>query len=332
MSIESAVTPAKRLGFGRNSVLIALSAFWLASAAYLFTRSSTLFFSSLSLVASLLLVALGLTIIFGIMKIANFAHGEFIMIGAFVAWGVTQGVGTRTSFYLALPAAFLAAALVGLLMESSVLRWVYGKGLVAPMLATWAVGIVIREVVRLQFGSGFKRVAAPLVEPWEFAGMTVPSYRVLIVLICTGVVAVLAFVYTKTPFGLKSRATAEDSVMAAALGINVRSIYRWSVALGSGLAGLAGALIAPLVAIGPFMGVSWLVKGFFVVIVGGPASIMGTVVGANAMGWPDQFMATLFEARGALYGQLTVVVLAAVIIVTRPEGLLVRRNGQRGDV
>src|SRR6185503_17285905 len=105
-------------------------------------KSSTLFFSSLSLVASLVLVALGLTIIFGIMKIANFAHGEFVMIGAFVAWGVSDITGSRDALYYALPLAFIVGAAVGLLMETTVLRFVYGKGLVAPMLATWAVGII----------------------------------------------------------------------------------------------------------------------------------------------------------------------------------------------
>jgi urea transport system permease protein len=314
-----------------NTLLVVLSAVWLGCAVYVATKSSTLFFSSLSLVASLVLVALGLTIIFGIMKIANFAHGEFVMIGAFVAWGVSDITGSRDALYYALPLAFIVGAAVGLLMETTVLRFVYGKGLVAPMLATWAVGIIIREVVRLEFGSGFKRVPAPLVKPWNIAGISVPSYNLFIIVVCAVVVAALALLYARTDFGLKSRATAEDGVMAAAVGINVRSIYRVSIALGSGLAGLSGALIAPLVAISPFMGVQWLVNGFFVVIVGGPGSILGSVGGANAMGWPNQAMATAFEANGALYGQLVVIVLAAAIILARPEGLLVRLKGGRSD-
>lgn len=314
-----------------NAPLVVLSACWFSCAVYLLTRSTTLFFSSLSLVASLVLVALGLTIIFGIMKIANFAHGEFVMIGAFVAWGVTNNFDSREAFYLALPAAFVVAAIVGLLMETAVLRWVYNKGLIAPMLATWAVGIILREYVRLEFGAGFKRVPAPLVEPWHIAGVTVPSYNLFIVIVCVVVVVLLWLLYAKTSFGQKSRATAEDGVMAAAIGINVRMIYRSSIALGSGLAGLSGALIAPLVAINPFMGVTWLVNSFFVVIVGGPGSILGAVGGGNAMGWPDQFMATVFEANGALYGQLVVIVLAAAIILLRPEGLVVRMRGGRSD-
>jgi urea transport system permease protein len=332
MSAVSATSRVRRLVSGRNGVLVALSAFWLTCAIYLFTRSSTLFFSSLSLVASLLLVALGLTIIFGIMKIANFAHGEFVMIGAFIAWGVTNSLNSPSSFYLALPAAFLGSAIVGLIMEATVLRWVYDKGLIAPMLATWAVGIVIREGVRLEFGSGFKRVLAPVAKPWRFAGVTAPAYNVIIIIVCTVVVVLLALLYGKTSFGLKSQATAEDSVMAAAVGINVRSIYRWSIALGSGLAGLSGALIAPLAAVDPLMGVTWLVKGFFVVIVGGPGSIIGTILGANAMGWPDQFMASIFQSHGALYGQMVVIVLAAAVILTRPGGLLVRPKRGRGDL
>lgn len=331
MGATSAVVRGGRSLASRNLVLVALTALWGASAIYLFFRSTSLFFSSLSFVAMLVIVALGLTIIFGIMKIANFAHGEFVMIGAFTAWGVTQNLGGRSSFYIALPAAFLLGAAVGLIMEATVLKWVYGKGLIAPMLATWAVGIVLREVVRLQLGSGFKRVAAPVVGEWDVGPLTVPSYRAFTVVICVFVVIGMVFLYSKTSFGLKSRATAEDSEMAEALGINVRSVYRWSIALGSGLASLSGALIAPLVAIAPFMGVSWLVRGFFVVIVGGPASIVGTLLGANAMGWLDRFMATYFPSHGALYGQVAVVVLAALIIIVRPQGLVATREVGRGD-
>jgi branched-subunit amino acid ABC-type transport system permease component len=331
MTTESATTHRGVAVLRDNTTLVVLSVFWLSCAIYLLTRSTTLFFSSLSLVASLVLVALGLTIIFGIMQIANFAHGEFVMIGAFVAWGVTDAFDSSQALYLALPAAFAVAALVGLLMETTVLRWVYDKGLIAPMLATWAVGIVIREYTRLEFGAGFKRVPAPLVEPWHVAGITIPSYNLFMVGVCVVVVTLLWLLYAKTSFGQKSRATAEDGEMAAAVGINVRAIYRSSIALGSGLAGLSGALIAPLVAINPFMGVTWLVKGFFVVIVGGPGSILGAVSGGNAMGWPDQFMATVFEANGALYGQLTVIVVAAAIILLKPEGLVVRMRGGRSD-
>lgn len=331
MSATSAAVRGDRSLVSRNFMLVVLTALWGAAALYLFFRSSSLFFSSLSLVAMLVVVALGLTIIFGIMKIANFAHGEFVMIGAFAAWGVTQNLGGRSSFYLALPIAFLLGAVIGLIMEASVLRWVYGKGLIAPMLATWAVGIVLREVVRLQLGSGFKRVPAPFAGAWDVGPLTVPSYRAFTVFICVLVVIGMIFLYYRTSFGLKSRATAEDSEMAEALGINVRSVYRWSIALGSGLASLSGALIAPVVAIAPFMGVSWLVKAFFVVIVGGPASIMGTVGGANAMGWPDRFMATYFPSHGALYGQVAVIVLAALIIIVRPQGLAGAREVGRGD-
>lgn len=331
MSAISAQLRGGRAFASRNVVLIAFSVIWIASAVYLFVRSSSLFFSSLSLVATLVIVALGLTITFGIMKIANFAHGEFVMIGAFTAWWVTQYVGGRSSFYIALPVAFLLGAGVGLIMEATVLRWVYGKGLIAPMLATWAVGIVLREVVRLQLGAGFKRVPAPLAGAWQLGPVSVPSYRAFTVFVCVLVVVGMVFLYSKTSFGLKSRATAEDSEMAEALGVNVRSVYRWSIALGSGLASLSGALIAPLVAIAPFMGVSWLVKGFFVVIVGGPASIVGTILGANAMGWPDRFIATYFPSHGALYGQVAVVVLAALIIIVRPQGLLAGKSSGRGD-
>jgi urea transport system permease protein len=314
----------------RSDVLLALSLLWIASAAYLWTKSSVLFFSSFSVVAALVLVAVGLTIVFGIMGIANFAHGDFVMLGAVVASVITAGATSGLVFYIALPIAFVVPAVVGLLMEVGVLRWVYSKGFIAPMLATWAVGIILREAVRLWLGTGFQRVSAPLTQPWRLGNVTVPSYDAFMIAVAAIIVGALVVLYTRTPFGLKSRATAEDRIMAEAVGINVRAIYRWSLMLGSGLAGLAGALISPLVAIDPYMGVTWLVKGFLVVIVGGPASIGGAVLGGNAMGWPAQVIGSVFASQGALYGEISVVALAAIVLMVRPQGLATASDA-RGD-
>lgn len=283
------------------------------------------FINALSTVTTLIMAALGLTIIFGVMKIANFAHGDFIMLGAYVAWGITSIAGSQESFYFSIPAAFFLVAIVGLLAEFSVLKWFYGKGLIPPMLATWALGIIIHEAVGVVFGRAFKPIAPPITQPINFLGVSYPGYIIFVFGVSALVIVLVLLLYYKTSFGSKSRAAAEDSIMAEAIGINVRNIYRWSIALGAGLAGIAGALLGPLITVFPLMGSTWLVKSFFVVIVGGVGNIFGTLAGGNAMGWPEQLIATLVPSTNfpsLLLAQVVVFVLAGLLILLRPTGLL----------
>ena len=284
------------------------------------------FMNALGTVSILMIVALGLTIIFGILKIANFAHGEFVMVGAYVTWGVQSTAGFDGAFFLALPAAFLAVAALGLVVEAGALRFVYGRGLIPPMLVTWALGIIIHETVSVVFGRAFKSVKLPIKSPIEFFGVSYPGYTTF--LVATGVVVVVALIllFSRTSFGAKSRAAAEDATMAEAVGINVRNVYKMNIALGAGLAGLAGALLSPLYAVEPLMGTLWLMKSFLVLIVGGVGNILGTIVGANAMGWPEQLLGSELPSSihwpPLVLAQVIVFVIAIILILLRPQGLL----------
>jgi branched-subunit amino acid ABC-type transport system permease component len=282
--------------------------------------------NALGTVSILLIAALGLTIIFGILKIANFAHGDFFMMGAYATWGFQSTAGFEGSFYLALLVAFLFVAAMGLVMEALVLRFVYTRGLIPPMLATWALGIVIHESVSVIFGRAFKSVEPPFRGQIEFLGVSYPGYTTFIVASGLVVLIALFILYSKTSFGAKSRAAAEDATMAQAIGINVRNIYRWNIAIGSGLAGLAGSLLSPLIAVEPLMGNIWLMKSFLVLIVGGVGNIAGTIAGANAIGWPEQLIGAELPSSvnwpPLVLAQVIVFVLAIILILLRPQGLM----------
>ena len=284
------------------------------------------FMSTFGTVSILMIAALGLTIIFGILKIANFAHGDFIMVGAYVTWGVQSIAGFEGSFFLALPVAFVAVGGLGLLVEAGALRFVYGRGLIPPMLVTWALGIIIHESVSVTFGRAFKSVHLPIKTQIEFFGISYPGYTTFLVGVGIVVVIALLLLFAKTSFGAKSRAAAEDAIMAASVGINVRGIYRMNIALGAGLAGLAGSLLSPLYAVEPLMGTLWLMKSFLVLIVGGVGNIVGTIAGANAMGWPEQLLGSQLPSSihwpPLVLAQVIVFVLAIVLIVLRPQGLM----------
>lgn len=314
---------AKGKGAQRIAVIVGILA---ALVFVLYRIDVASFMNALGTVSILMIAALGLTIIFGILKIANFAHGDFVMVGAYVTWGVQSNAGFDSSFFLALPAAFLCVAALGLLVEAGALRFVYGRGLIPPMLVTWAVSIIIHESVSVIFGRAFKSVRLPIKFQIEVFGISYPGYTTFLVGVGLVVVIALLLLFAKTSFGAKSRAAAEDATMAEAVGINVRNIYRMNIALGAGLAGLAGSLLSPLFAVEPLMGTVWLMKSFLVLIVGGVGNIVGTIAGANAMGWPEQLLGSELPSSinwpPLVLAQVIVFVLAIVLIVLRPQGLM----------
>lgn len=321
----ASVIRAKASGQGVRRIAVLLGI--LAALAFVLYRIDTAsFMNALGTVSILIIAALGLTIIFGILKIASFAHGDFFMVGAYVTWGVQSNAGFDGSFYLALPAAFLFVASLGLVAEAGALRFVYGRGLIPPMLITWALGIIIHESVSVIFGRAFKPVQLPIRDQIHFFGISYPGYTTFLVGAGIVVVVALLLLFAKTSFGAKSRAAAEDATMAEAVGINVRNIYRLNIALGSGLAGLAGALLSPLIAVEPLMGTIWLMKSFLVLIVGGVGNIVGTIAGSNAIGWPEQLLGS--ELPGSVnwpplvLAQVIIFALAIALIVLRPQGLM----------
>jgi urea transport system permease protein len=262
--------------------------------------------------AILYVVAAGLLIIFGVMKIINFAHGGFVTIGGYAALAVTQA---GLNPWLALPFALFVGLVVGALVERFVVRPLYARPLDA-ILATWGLGIIIGQLITIGFGREVQFVQSPIQGAAEIFGETYSQYRLLLVLGAILLGALLAAVLHGTRLGLVTRAVIMNEGLARGLGINSGLVRFMTFSLGSALASLAGALITPLSSVDPNMGVPWLVNAFMLVLVSG-ASLVSLGVATIVLGGAQVLISAY---SSPILGSLTIVVLAAVILRIRPQG------------
>lgn len=285
-------------------------------------------FNGLSLSSVLLLIALGLAVTFGLMNVINMAHGELIMIGAYSAY-VTQLAFARylpaswfdAYFFLALPVAFLLAALVGWVLERTLIRHLYGRPL-DSLLATWGVSLILQQLARTVFGAPNVAVTAP---HWleggieVAAGVVFPYKRLLILAIAAVALLGMYYVLYKTAAGRRMQAVMQNRNMAACLGISTRKVDAYSFAFGSGVAGLAGCAITLLGPIGPSIGTYYIIDAFMVVVLGGVGKLAGTVAGALGIG----VLNTLFEyGTSATLGKVLIFLLVIAFLQWRPSGLV----------
>lgn len=263
--------------------------------------------------ATLFAVAAGLLVVFGVMKIINFAHGAFITLGAYGGLLVTQ---LGISPWLSLPLAFLMGALCGAVVERVVVRPLYARPLDA-ILATWGLGIIIGQLLTLIFGREVQFARTPLSGTLDVFGATYSSYRLFLVVAAVLIGAGFTLLLEGTRLGLNTRAVIMNEELARGLGIDSARVRFLTFALGSGLAGLAGALITPLSSVDPGMGVPWLLNAFMLVMVSG-ASLLTLALATVLLGGAQVVVSTYFSP---ILGGLTIVVLAAVILRIRPTGL-----------
>lgn len=276
-------------------------------------------FTGLSMASILLLVALGLAIIYGAMGVINLAHGEFVMLGAYGTWFLQSQFGLPLIPCLFL--VFFMVAAAGWAVESTVVRFLYHRPL-DTILATWGIGIMLQQAVRLSAGAELRYVQTPefLAGSVEIAGVGIPSYRLFILAVTTALLALTWFVVQRTEFGMKLRAVTQNREIASCYGIDSARIYSLTFAFGSGLAGLAGALVAPIKSVAPDMGTNFVVDAFMVVVVGGVGSLIGTVVSSGLLGGSTAGLAFLLNDTLAK----ALVFLAVVVLVRfRPQGLFV---------
>jgi len=286
-------------------------------------------FIGLSLGSILLLVALGLAITYGAMGVINMAHGEMVMIGAYVT--VLSGIWLGTNIFVAIPLAFIVTALLGLLIERVVVRRLYGR-LLDTLLATWGIAILIQQAVRLEFGlsffgihiqglgPGLQNVSVPayLQGTFSLGGADINRYRTFIILVTAVLALATWFIIYRTTMGTQVRAIIRNPKMAAACGIDVTRVNALTFALGSGLAGVAGVMMSGFKTVFPDMGTSMVVDGFLVVVMGGVGSLLGSVFSAGILGEINGLVAAATNdilARAVVFG----VVIA--IIVLKPKGL-----------
>jgi len=286
----------------------------------------------------LFLIAAGLTLVFGIMDVLNLAHGSLYMIGAYVAASVAQASG---SFWVALPVATLVTGLVGLLLETTLIRRLYRRDHLAQVLATFAVILIADDTVKLIWGPAPIMLSAPaaLAGPVELLpGVLYPSYRLLIIGVGLALAVALYLFVTKTRTGMLVRAGSSNRDMASLMGVRVDRLFATIFVLGAMLSAVAGALLGPLLAVEIGMGENILILALVVIVIGGIGSIRGAFVGAVLVGvidtagrafLPDLLETFLNTAAAAQLGPalaaIAIYVVMAAVLFFRPQGLFPAR-------
>ena len=270
-----------------------------------------------SMVGILIIVAIGLAIIFGVVGVINMAHGEFIMIGAYTA-AVIGELGGNT--FIAIPVAFIVVAALGLAVERSIIQWIYDRPL-ETLLATWGLGIILRVVIKMIFGSELYYVGAPKILDGGFriiGLLPFPWYRLFLIGIAIAML-VLTYVFLfKTDMGLKVRAVRRNRSITGCLGINTARVDMIVFAYGSGLAGAAGAALAPIKSVSPPMGFPYAIDSFMVLILGGVGSLWGVVAGSALIGEAETVLSFVYNN---VIGKLLVFMMIVSAIRVWPRGL-----------
>ncbi|WP_426409558.1 urea ABC transporter permease subunit UrtB [Bradyrhizobium ganzhouense] len=279
----------------------------------------------LSLGSVLLLAAIGLAITFGVMGVINMAHGEMVMIGAYTTFVVQEVIRTRYpalfdySLLIAVPLAFLVAGAIGVLIERSIIRFLYGRPL-ETLLATWGLSLVLQQAVRTMFGPTNREVGNPswMSGAFELGQITITYNRLWILVFTLAVFMILLAMLRYTALGLEMRAVTQNRRMAASMGIATSRVDALTFGLGSGIAGIAGVALSQIDNVSPNLGQSYIIDSFMVVVFGGVGNLWGTLVGAFTLGIANKF---LEPVAGAVLGKIAILVLIILFIQKRPRGL-----------
>lgn len=298
-------------------------------AAYRFAENV---FFGLSLGSVLLLSAIGLAITFGVMGVINMAHGELMMIGAYVTWVVQQLFPNQIAYSLmiAIPAAFIVAGLVGIAIERGVIRFLYGRPL-ETLLATFGISLILQQAARSIFSPLNRAVELP---EWMSGSLvinpvlSITNNRLYILIFGLLVFFALLVILKKTSLGLKVRAVSQNRTMARAVGVRASWVDAMTFGLGSGIAGIAGVALSQLTNVGPNLGQAYIIDSFMVVVFGGVGNLWGTLVGAMGLGIINKF---LEPYAGAVLAKVLVLVLLILFIQKRPKGIFPQKGRAAAD-
>jgi branched-subunit amino acid ABC-type transport system permease component len=270
--------------------------------------------------AALGLLALGLTVIFGLLGVMNFAHGELYMLGAYAGIVV---IGVTQSFWVALIVAPLAVGVVGAVTEVLTLRPLYRREPLYGLILTFGLALVFREGVRQIWGGDMRRILPPFTGSTPLLGMTYPNYRLFLLAAASVLLLVIWLFFTRTRAGIIVRAAVQDAEMLDGLGVNVRRVFTLTFAASAALAALAGLLMAPEFTVYPQMGVEFILLAFIVVILGGMGSLGGSVVAAFVIGIAQSLFSLWMNPQRvaiAIFG------IMIVVLVVRPRGFFGREG------
>ena len=279
-----------------------------------------------SLASILAVIALGLGITFGLMRVINMAHGELMLVGAYTTYVLQKAFASSAalssvSVLVSIPMAFAMAALIGILIEYAVVRHLYGRPL-DTLLATFGISLIMQQGARHLFGAANVDIASPawLTGGWQIVtGVVLPYNRIFIVMLSVGCIALTYLVLLKSGAGLKIRAVTQNREMAACLGIKTRSVDRWTFAFGSGLAGVAGCALSQLGNVGPDLGQTYIVDSFMVVVLGGVGKLAGTIFGAGAIGGGNKILEALTSSP--VVGKVILLLLLILFLQRNPQGI-----------
>lgn len=281
--------------------------------------SSVLLLNLIWHISTLALAALGLAIVFGKLGIMNMAHGEFVMIGAY-APVITANLGL--SGWLQVPVCLVTVAMVALILERGIIRHLYGR-LFDSLLATWAISILLRESVELLFGRGYQSVGSPLPGTVNVLGADYPSYRIAVI---AGIVVGFAGLFwweRVSKVAVRIKAMVSNRELAEAIGINTARLSSGTFVFGCCTAGLAGLVLAPTIRIEPMMGLDYLIRSFFSLVVGGSGSLEGLGIGVTVIAGTQSLLGAVASQT---YGYLAVLVLSILFLWLKPDGI---RNPSR---
>jgi urea transport system permease protein len=305
-------------------------------------------FHGLSTGSILLVASIGLAITFGLMGVINMAHGELIAVGAYTTYvvqnifgaglelspfgyhiaipGLKLGGSAYDSYFLtSLPIAFLVAALVGIVLERGIIRFLYRRPL-ESLLATWGVSLILQQLFRLVFGANNVQVSAPhyLAGKWTYFDIDFEWSRIFVICFAVVIVVGTHLILTRTPLGLLIRAVTQNRIMASCMGVKTERVNMLTFAFGSGLAGLAGAFLSQIGNVGPGLGQSYIIDAFMTVVVGGIGKLMGTVISALGIGVIDQSLQQILD--NPVLGKILVLVGIILFLQWRPAGIFVTKS------
>jgi urea transport system permease protein len=263
----------------------------------------------------LALAAFGLAIVYGLIGVINMGHGAMLTLGAYFTWWLTQH---GLAFVPGVLLSAAAVGAVGLLFEHFIIRHFYDRPF-DTLLLTWAFFLVATEVIKIVFGTDFRNVASPFAGAVDLGIYRVPAYKTVVAGLSILIILGTAVVFFKTALGIKIRAMIQNRDMASLLGLNIALMYKLVFGFGAFMAGLAGGLIAPMFSVDPYMGNTFLVRSFFVVIVGGIGQLLaGTLFGSFAIGGLETVLA-LFSDQ--VVAQIAVFFIAVIVLRFRPQGV-----------
>ena len=278
-----------------------------------------------SLGSVLLLAAIGLAITFGVMGVINMAHGEMVMLGAYVTFMIQEAMRQNNpallgwSLVIAVPLAFIFTGLIGIIIERTVIRFLYGRPL-ETLLATWGISLILQQAVRTIFGPTNREVSAPswMSGAFEVGHLTITYNRLWIICFALAVFFALQAMLRFTRLGLEVRAVTQNRAMASAMGIRTGRIDALTFGLGSGIAGIAGVALSQIDNVSPNLGQGYIIDSFMVVVFGGVGNLWGTLVAAMSLGIANKFLEPI---AGAVLAKIAILVLLILFIQKRPRGL-----------